>query len=143
MLDARLPHTPFLGRPSGLCGFFDAFNKKEYALETDDTLAADSQVLLDQVAKRIESRGLTQREVADALEINQSQLSKLLAGKSHPRPKLVLRIRAWLQGNPVLSPEELDILRLLRELAEGSNESMHLVGQMMHLAIKFQRAASS
>lgn len=98
--------------------------------------------LSDRLRARMRDEGLTQRQLALRVGVSQSQISRVLQGKYLRRSRGVRALEAFL-GEVVPDPHtalEGDLLTAARAVADGSEETMQLLMQLMHLLGKMRLA---
>lgn len=54
--------------------------------------------LLEELKNYMEKKGLTQKQLAELLEVNQPQISRLFSGTRQPSAKMINKIETLLKG---------------------------------------------
>lgn len=54
--------------------------------------------LLEELKNYMEKKGLTQKQLAELLEVNQPQISRLFSGVRQPSAKMIKKIEILLKG---------------------------------------------
>lgn len=106
----------------------------------------DQQAFIAQVRRRMDEDGLTQRALAQWMGVSQGHLSKVLRGKFLRRSRAVRALEVYLNRGisavpsvlAAQSSQERTLLETARMVSSGSNETMHLLIDLMRLVRKLR-----
>jgi len=98
------------------------------------SLPADSIALLQRLSQMIRQGHLTQSQVAEATNVNQSQISRILSGQIKRTSRNVARLCEYVESLPIGQLTMLDQRQALSdaalELWDGSDEHAKVLRQL-------------
>ena len=93
------------------------------------------ETVLDVLEKFRRERGMNQQELADMLDVSQSQLSRVISGSVPPGNKLMFRIKKLLAAAPPPRRHD-DWVELVTQAAERSPSFKRLINSALEILNK-------